>query len=268
MDYEKFYKTAFDWCAFALCGSYVCPGTRYDATPCHNSSCPFQSLHLQSLAASDPVISQPAATDAPVIVSDTIKPATTAPVSDQQPVKSEEGYSGSDTSKAARKKDRQNQVQFFKSDMESKNYNFYQRKEISQPLMPRYDLDSAVYQTGKKRQKQQQKYLARQYAFPARPKDQWELGLNIGSAFLSGNVKPYVTGPGVFENVGGGVTIRKALGYFFSLRAGYNFMMMTGRDWQPNENLEFNQALNGTYNPKVNYLNNPNLLRIKNSRKY
>jgi OOP family OmpA-OmpF porin len=167
---------------------------------------------------------------------------------------------GGDTSRAAQKKDKQNQVQFFKEDMESKNYNFYQRKAISQPLMPPYDLDSAVYQKGKKREKQQQKYLARQYAFPARPKDQWELGLNVGTALLSGNVKPYITGPGVFENVGGGFTIRKALGYFFSLRAGYNFMMMTGRDYQPNANLEFDQALNGGLNPKVNYLSNPNLI--------
>ncbi len=107
--------------------------------------------------------------------------------------------------------------------------------------------------------------MARQYAFPARPKDQWELGLNIGTALLSGNVKPYITGPGIFENVGGGFTIRKALGYFFSLRGGYNFMMMTGRDYQPNENLEFNQALNGATNPNVNYYSNPNLLPSKTS---
>ena len=67
---------------------------------------------------------------------------------------------GGDTSKAAQRKDRQNQVQFFKQDMESKNYNFYQRKDISQPLMPPYDLDSAVYQKGKKKEKQQQKTKA------------------------------------------------------------------------------------------------------------
>ena len=172
-----------------------------------------------------------------------------------------------DTAEPKHKKDIQNQLQFMKPDMESKNYNFYQRKEISTPLMPRYDLDSAVYQKGKKKEKQQQKFLARQYAFPARPKDQWELGLNIGTALLSGNVKPYITGPGIFENVGGGFTIRKALGYFFSLRGGYNFMMMTGRDWQPNENLTFNQALNGTTYPNVNYSTNPNLLPSKTAAK-
>jgi len=200
-----------------------------------------------------PVSSQPAtpATAQP----DTTSPVQSAPVA-IEPAKPE----AAEYDSTKHHKDIQNMIQFMKPDMESKNYNFYQRKEISQPLMPRYDLDSAVYQRGKKKEKQQQKYLARQYAFPAKPKDQWELGLNIGSAFISGNVKPYVTGPGVFENVGGGFTVRKALGYFFSLRGGYNFMMMTGRNWQPDANLEFDQALNGTYNPKVNYLSNPNLL--------
>ncbi len=199
-----------------------------------------------------PVISVPATDTTVAATKDTSNPVTATPVASQP-----------DTTQTKHKKDIQNQTQFMKPDMESKNYNFYQRKEISTPLMPRYDLDSAVYQKGKKKQKQQQSYLARQYAFPARPRDQWELGINLGSAFLSGNVKPYVNGPGVFENIGAGFTIRKALGYFFSLRGGYNFMMMTGRDWQPNANLEFDQALNGTYDPRVNYYSNPNLLPSK-----
>ena len=191
------------------------------------------------------------------------KPAAVSTDTTLRPVKSEAAPNPADSAAINPRKDRQNQVEFLRPDMESKNYNFYQRKEISQPLMPRYDLDSAVYQKGKKKEKQQQKYLARQYAFPARPKDQWELGVNIGTALLSGNVKPYVTGPGIFENVGAGFTVRKALGYFFSLRGGYTFMMMTGRDYQPNENLEFNQALNGSSNPNVNYYTNPNLLPSK-----
>jgi outer membrane protein OmpA-like peptidoglycan-associated protein len=181
--------------------------------------------------------------------------AQTAPV--DKPAASQ-----SDTSQP-KGKDRQNQLQFMKPDMESKNYNFYQRKEISTPLMPRYDLDSAVYQKGKKKEKQQQSFLKRQYAFPAKPKDQWELGVNFGSAFISGNVKPYVNIKGLIQNIGGGFTIRKALGYTLSLRLGYNFMMMTGRNWQPDQNLMFNPALHGSYDPRVNYWNNPNLIASK-----
>lgn len=167
-----------------------------------------------------------------------------------------------DTS-AAKGKDRQNQLQFMKPDMEETDYNFYRRREISTPLQPRYDLDSAVYQKGKKKTKQQQAYLNRQYVFPSKPKDQWELGVNFGCAFLSGDVKPYVNQTGVFQNIGAGFTIRKALGYTFSLRGGYNFMMMTGRNWEPDQNLTFNRALHGYYDPRVNYWNNPNLDKTK-----
>ncbi len=164
-----------------------------------------------------------------------------------------------DSGKSAQK-DRQNQMQFMKPDIESQKYNFYRRKEVSTPLMMSYDEDSMPYQRGNKRQKQQQAYKNNQYFFPARPKDQWELGLNFGSAFVSGDVKPYFNGMGIIQNVGGGFTIRKSIGYIASIRFGYNFLMSTGRNWEPDANLQFNPALKGNYNPKVNYFNNPNLL--------
>jgi outer membrane protein OmpA-like peptidoglycan-associated protein len=172
--------------------------------------------------------------------------------------------SANDTS-SVKGKDNQNQLQFMKPDMDSKNFNFYRRKEISTPLQPRYDLDSAVYQKDKKKTKQQQAFLNRQYAFPAKPKDQWELGINFGSAFLSGDVKPYVNIKGLIQNIGAGFTVRKALGYTISLRFGYNFMMMTGRNWEPDANLSFNRALHGGYDSRVNYWSNPNLAANKTS---
>jgi outer membrane protein OmpA-like peptidoglycan-associated protein len=166
----------------------------------------------------------------------------------------------SDTGKVSGK-DRQNQLQFMKPDMDAKNYNFYRRRDVSTPLQPRYDLDSAIYQKGKKKSKQQQAYINKQYYFPAKPKDAWELGINFGSAFVSGDIKPFVSLKGLTQNIGGGFTIRKSLGYTFSLRFGYNFMMMTGRNWEPDANLEFNPALRGKYDPRVNYYNNPRLLK-------
>lgn len=157
-------------------------------------------------------------------------------------------------------KDAQNQTQFFKPDMEAEQHNFYQRKEISTPLQPRYDLDSAVYQKGGKREKQQQSYMKNQYLFPARPKDQWELGVNFGTAFVSGDVKPYFSNiKGFIQNIGAGVTVRKAFGYMGSIRFGYNFMMMTGRNFEPDQNLQFNRALRGQVDSRVNYWNNTRL---------
>jgi hypothetical protein len=125
----------------------------------------------------------------------------------------------------------QNQDQFFNSDKESKTYNYYERKKISQPLQPRYDTDSMPFQKGNKKKEAQQKaYLAKQYHYPAKPRDKWELGLNFGMALISGDVKPYWQRPD--QNFGVGIEVRKSLGYIFSLRLGYNFQLMTGRNWE------------------------------------
>lgn len=168
-----------------------------------------------------------------------------------------------DTTKAV--KDYQNQTQFLKPDMEADKYNYSQRKSVSTPLMMRYDLDSAAYQKGKQKEKQQQAYKKNQYYFPAKPKDMWELGINFGSAFVSGDVKPYVNIKGLIQNVGVGATIRKSLGYFASLRFGYNYMVTTGRNWEADENLQFNPVLTGRTDPNVNYWNNPRLNRENTS---
>jgi OOP family OmpA-OmpF porin len=141
------------------------------------------------------------------------------------------------------KKDNQNQDQFFKSDKESKLYNYYERKKISQPLQPSYDTDSMPFQKGNKKKEEQQKaFLNNQYRFPAKPKDKWEIGLNFGLAFLSGDVKAYLQRPD--QNFGVGLNVRKSLGYALSLRMGYNFFLTTGRNYERDQNLKFNKPLN------------------------
>ncbi|MCW3125760.1 MAG: hypothetical protein JWO03_1418, partial [Bacteroidetes bacterium] len=70
--------------------------------------------------------------------------------------------------KSKGQKDSQNQTEFMKADMDAKEYNFYDRKKISTPLMPRYDLDSAVYQKGfKKKEEQQKAFTQNKYHYPA-----------------------------------------------------------------------------------------------------
>lgn len=158
------------------------------------------------------------------------------------------------------KKDRQNQTKFLKPDMEATEFSYDDRKAISVPEQVSYDLDSAVYQKGKKKTKQQQAYLQNKYYYPARPKDQWELGVNLGMAMVSGDVKPYWQHP--WENFGVGLQVRKALGYIFSLRGGYNYYRMTGRNWEGDANLDYNSALHGAsslYPNNPNYYNNPTL---------
>ena len=81
---------------------------------------------------------------------------------------SEESDSTENSAKGGKSKDSQNQTEFMKPDMESQDYNFYDRKKISTPLMPRYDLDSAVYQKGfKKKEEQQKAFVQNKYRYPS-----------------------------------------------------------------------------------------------------
>jgi hypothetical protein len=92
------------------------------------------------------------------------------------------------------KKDNQNQDQFFKSDKESKLYNYYERKKISQPLQPSYDTDSMPFQKGNKKKEEQQKaFLNNQYRFPAKPKDKWENRFEFWISFSFGRCESLST---------------------------------------------------------------------------
>lgn len=160
-------------------------------------------------------------------------------------------------------KDGQNQTQFMKPDMESSKYSYQQRKGVSTPLMMSYDQDDAAYQKGGKREKQQQSYKKAEYYFPAKPKNMWELGVNFGPAVITGDVRPYYSDiKGALGNWGVGGTLRKAFGYVGSIRLGYNHFRLTGRNWEPDQNLTFNKALRGAYDSRVNYFNNPNLTAL------
>jgi OmpA-OmpF porin, OOP family len=87
--------------------------------------------------------------------------------------------------------------------------------------------------------------------------------VNFGLAFIDGDVNPLLSRPD--QNFGVGVNVRKSLGYIFSARVGYNFMLMTGRNWEFDNNLRFNKALNPSPNtsglgtqPSYLDLNGPN----------
>jgi outer membrane protein OmpA-like peptidoglycan-associated protein len=77
--------------------------------------------------------------------------------------------------------------------------------------------DSSVVPS--KRLPQHTEFMANNYAFPAKPRNQWELGLKVGAFSIAGDVRS------VFPGFGAGVHLRKALGYVFSVRgeAGFGF---------------------------------------------
>ncbi len=82
--------------------------------------------------------------------------------------------------------------------------------------------------------------MAKQYHYPAKPRDKWELGVNFGMSVISGDVKPYWQHPE--QNFGVGIDLRKSLGYIFPSTFGYNFALMTGRSFQRDDNLQFNRC--------------------------
>jgi len=64
-----------------------------------------------------------------------------------------------------------------------------------------------------------------QYPFPSRPRDQWELGLGAGYSQIFGDV---LSRPGF----GGSISLRKALGHVFSVRADYTGSFNYGMDYR------------------------------------
>lgn len=86
------------------------------------------------------------------------------------------------------------------------------------------------------RQAQHNEFLNNQYTFPAKPRNQWELGLKVGSPVINGDVAS------VFPAFGYGVHLRKSLGYLLSVRAEYFHGTPTGLNWKGSTNYMFNSA--------------------------
>ncbi|MGI8636554.1 MAG: hypothetical protein ACR2KZ_14250, partial [Segetibacter sp.] len=61
---------------------------------------------------------------------------------------------------------------------------------------------------------QQSEFMNNQYPYPAKPRSMWELGFAGGNNMVIGDIKPKA-------DVGGAITLRKALSHTFSLRGGW-----------------------------------------------
>jgi len=94
--------------------------------------------------------------------------------------------------------------------------------------------DSSVIPT--KRMPQHTEFLNGTYDFPAKPRNQWEIGVKGGAFTVSGDV------PAVFPTLGFGVHVRKAFGYVFSARLEYLNGTGKGLSWRYSENYAKNTA--------------------------
>jgi len=94
-----------------------------------------------------------------------------------------------------------------------------------------------------KRMQQHHDFLNNAYPFPAKPRNEWELGLKGG--YTNGFTDVHNWGP----TGGFGVHLRKALGYVFSLRAEYDWIRLRGLNYQPTAAYGKNSVLSAVYAP-------------------
>jgi outer membrane protein OmpA-like peptidoglycan-associated protein len=92
-----------------------------------------------------------------------------------------------------------------------------------------------------KRMPQHTEFLNGTYNFPAKPRNQWEVGAKFGAFNISGDVASQT-------NTGFGVHVRKAVGYVFSFRLEYMYGNGKGLSWLPST---------GYLHPNVSATENP-----------
>lgn len=94
------------------------------------------------------------------------------------------------------------------------------------------------------RQPQHNEFLNNAYPFPAKPRNQWEIGVKGGVSSVAGDVRS------IFPTGGFGLHVRKALGYVFSLRAEYTWNRARGLNFSSSQGYSRNAAwVNAGYNP-------------------
>ena len=87
-----------------------------------------------------------------------------------------------------------------------------------------------------KRMPQHNEFLQGTYNFPAKPRNQWEIGVKVGMTNIAGDI------PSVFTFPSFGVHVRKAFGYVFSMRLEYMYGQAKGLNWNAAENFYKNKA--------------------------
>jgi outer membrane protein OmpA-like peptidoglycan-associated protein len=105
----------------------------------------------------------------------------------------------------------------------------------SQRVGSSYDVkDSSLIPS--KRMPLHSQFLEGSYNFPAKPRNQWEVGFGLGTFNVAGDVPSRLTFPSFHLHV------RKAFGYVFSLRLQYLYGTGKGLHWLQAENYYKNSA--------------------------
>jgi len=101
--------------------------------------------------------------------------------------------------------------------------------------------DSSVVPS--KRLPQHTEFMANNYAFPAKPRNQWEVGISLGAFSIASDVRS------VYPGFGAGLHVRKALGYVFSLRGDLGYGEAKGLNYTRSSGFKRNPAWAAYVNP-------------------
>ncbi len=113
---------------------------------------------------------------------------------------------------------------------------------FSQAQIRSYE-DSSVIPT--KRMPQHTEFLNGTYNFPAKPRNQWEIGIKGGLSAVSGDVRARI------PTFGGGIHVRKAFGYVFSMRLEYDYLTAKGLNFSGSQGYLRNDVLQSIYAPNI-----------------
>ncbi|MCB0514453.1 MAG: OmpA family protein [Chitinophagales bacterium] len=106
-----------------------------------------------------------------------------------------------------------------------------------------------------KYQDQQEKFLDGKYNYPAKPRNKTELGIDIGSLYVSGDIKARSWFPGL--GIGG--HIRRSLGYVFSVRGSIMAGTTYGMNWEGSQGWSGDGNLGGHFAGPGEWVPNPAL---------
>lgn len=95
------------------------------------------------------------------------------------------------------------------------------------------------------RMEQHEEFKNGDYAFPAKPRSKWNIGISLGLPYVTGDVSPAFFGD-AGTSYGVGLNIRKGLGYLTSIRAHGSYANIYGQN-NSTHAFDNNSVLNGTF---------------------
>lgn len=99
---------------------------------------------------------------------------------------------------------------------------------------------------------QHDQWKAGDYPYPARPRNMWQIGLNLGAPWISGDTRTEILPTNNHSLAWGvGLNIRKGLGYVTSIRLNGNYGFAYGQDYDYAAKTN-NKVLNGNFKYSTN----------------